>query len=102
MKTLITLFTAALFVCSAGMTFGRDIGQEEAAKLRASGIIQSTQQLEAAALTTHPGATITDSELDEEYGKHVYQVDLRDAQGIEWDVEVDATNGAILKDHQDK
>ncbi|HEX8540680.1 MAG TPA: PepSY domain-containing protein [Pseudomonas sp.] len=102
MKTLLTLFTAALFVCSAGLASARDIGPEEAAKLRTAGIIQSTQQLEAAALATHPGATITDSELDEEYGKHVYQVDLRDAQGIEWDVEVDATNGTILKDHQDK
>ena len=102
MKTLLTLLTAALFVCSTGLASARDIDQEEAAKLRTAGIIQSTQQLEAAALATHPGATITDSELDEEYGKHVYQVDLRDAQGIEWDVEVDATNGTILKDHQDK
>jgi uncharacterized membrane protein YkoI len=40
--------------------------------------------------------------LEEEYGKYVYQVDLRDPQGIDWDVEVDATNGNILKDHQDK
>lgn len=102
MKTSLTLFTAALFICSAGLASARDIGQEEAAKLRTAGIIQSTEQLEAAALATHPGATITDSELDEEYGKHVYQVDLRDAQGIEWDVELDATNGTVLKDHQDK
>ncbi len=102
MKTLLTLFTATLFICYASLASARDIGQEEAAKLRAAGIIQSTQQLDAAALVTHPGATITDRELDEEYGKHVYQIDLRDAQGIEWDVELDATNGAILKDHQDK
>ncbi|HEX8592139.1 MAG TPA: PepSY domain-containing protein [Pseudomonas sp.] len=102
MKTLITLFAAVALACSAGAVIARDISEEKAAKLRASDLIQSTENLEAAALTTHPDATITDRELDEEYGKYIYQLDLRDAQGIDWEVEVDAVSGAILKDHQDK
>lgn len=102
MKTWITLLTAVVFLCFGSLANARDVGHDEAVKLRAAGIILSTQKLEAAALVSHPGASITDGELDEEYGKHIYQVDLRDAQGIEWDVEVDATSGAILKDHQDK
>jgi uncharacterized membrane protein YkoI len=28
-------------------------------------------------------------------------VDLRDADGIEWDLELDATSGEVLKNHQD-
>nr|BFE95544.1 hypothetical protein GCM10020185_60800 [Pseudomonas brassicacearum subsp. brassicacearum] len=44
---------------------------------------------------------MTDTELDEEYGKYIYQVDLRDTKGIEWDLELDATNGKVLKNHQD-
>lgn len=101
MKPLIVVFTTAVLVCSAGSTIARDIGLEETARLRAAGTIQSAEKLEAAALITHPGSIITDSELDEEYGKHIFQVDLRDAQGIEWDVDVDAANGNILKDQQD-
>jgi uncharacterized membrane protein YkoI len=102
MKFVITLVMAAMLTCVAGLASARDIGHEEAARLRAAGIVQSMERLEAAALAAHPGAVITDSELDEAYGKHVYQVDLRDAQGIEWDVEIDANSGDILKDHQDK
>lgn len=102
MKPLIVVFTTAVLVCSAGSATARDIGLDEAARLRAAGIIQSAEKLEAAALITHPGSTINESELDEEYGKHIFQVDLRDAQGIEWDVDVDAASGNILKDHQDK
>jgi uncharacterized membrane protein YkoI len=49
----------------------------------------------------HPGATVEETELEEEYGRYIYQVELRDAQGVKWDLELDATNGQILKDHQD-
>jgi len=44
---------------------------------------------------------VTETELEEEYGKYIYQVELRDPQGIHWDVELDAVSGQVLKDHQD-
>jgi uncharacterized membrane protein YkoI len=52
-------------------------------------------------LAKHPGGTIHETELEEEYGKYIYQVELRDNKGVEWDVEFDASTGQILKDHQD-
>lgn len=101
MKTLTALFAATALTLSAGIAQARDIGPDEALRLRDAGTIQSFEKLNAVALAQHPQATITDTELEQEYGKYVYQVELRDGKGIEWDVEMDAVTGQILKNHQD-
>jgi uncharacterized membrane protein YkoI len=101
MNTLTALGTMALMVFASGVVSARDIGPAEADKLRAAGNIQPQALLNAAALARHPGATITDTDLDEEYGRHVHQVELTDVEGIDWDVDLDAATGQILKDHQD-
>ena len=44
---------------------------------------------------------IEETELEEEYGRYVYQLELRDDKGVQWDVELDAKTGEVLKDHQD-
>lgn len=102
MKRRLILLSAFGLIFGANAVIARDIGPDEAAKLQSSGVIQRLEQLNAVAVARHPGAEITDTELDEEYGKHVYQVDLTDKQGIEWDVELDAVTGKVLKDHQDR
>ena len=79
----------------------RDLGPDEALKLRDAGTIQDFQKLNAAALAKYPGGKIEDTELEQEHGRYVYQVELRDAQGVQWDVELDATNGQILQEHRD-
>ena len=101
MKMSTVFFTAAALAVTAGYVQAKDLGPDEALRLRDAGTIQSFEKLNAAALAKHPNATITDTELEQEYGKYVYQVELRDAKGVEWDVELDATSGQILKDHQD-
>ncbi|NBB34683.1 PepSY domain-containing protein [Pseudomonas sp. BC115LW] len=101
MKTLITLFTASLVALTASLAHARDLGPDEALRLRDAGTIVSFEKLNASALAKHPGATITETELEEEYGKYIYQIELRDQQGIEWDLELDAVTGQLLKDHQD-
>lgn len=100
MKTL-TIITASIFALTSGLAQARDLGPDEALKLRDAGTIQSFEKLNAAALAKHPGGTVHETELEQEYGKYIYQVDLRDAQGVEWDVELDAVTGQVLKDHQD-
>lgn len=102
MKTLTALLASALLVFTSGAVSARDISPDEAATLRAAGSIQSAEQLNAVALARHPGATINDTELDEKYGKHVYEVELTDTQGIHWDVDIDAATGKVLKNHQDR
>lgn len=102
MKTLTALFAASVIGLSAGVAQAKDLGPDVALKLRDAGTIQSFEKLNAAALAKHPGSTVHETELEEEYGKYIYQVELRDPQGVEWDLELDAATGQILKDHQDK
>ena len=101
MKTLPTLMTACALVMTASLVQAKDLGPDEALRLRDSGVIQSFEKLNAVALAAHPGSSITDTELESEYGKYVYQVELRDTKGIEWDLELDAVTGQIYKNHQD-
>ena len=85
----------------AGSAQARDLGPDEALKLRDAGTIQSFEKLNAAALAKHPGGVIEETDLEQENGRYIYELDLRDAQGVQWDLELDATNGQVLKDHQD-
>lgn len=101
MKTLTALFTASIIAMTASLAHARDLGPDEALRLRDAGTIASFEKLNATALTQHPGSTITQTELEEEYGKYIYQVEMRDPQGIEWDLELDAVSGQVLKNHQD-
>ncbi|MDH1263614.1 MULTISPECIES: PepSY domain-containing protein [unclassified Pseudomonas] len=101
MKLFTALFAAAALTATAGIAQARDLGPDEALKLRDAGTIQSFEKLNAAALAQHAGGTIGDTELEEEYGRYIYQVEVRDQQGLQWDLELDATNGQILKNHRD-
>ncbi|MGE8498134.1 MAG: PepSY domain-containing protein [Pseudomonas sp.] len=101
MKMFTALFAAAALTATAGVAQARDLGPDEALKLRDAGTIQSFEKLNAAALAQHAGGTIGDTELEEEYGRYIYQVEVRDQQGLQWDLELDATNGQILKNHRD-
>ena len=79
----------------------RDLGPDEALKLRDSGSIQSFEKLNEVVLAQHPGGVIRETELENELGKYIYQAEVVDAKGVEWDVEVDATSGQVLKNQQD-
>ncbi|WP_420231885.1 PepSY domain-containing protein [Pseudomonas sp. ABY48] len=102
MNRLTAFFIATFMAFGTGLAHARDLNADEARKLRDAGTILSFEKLNAAALAEHPGATLTETELEEEYGKYIYQVDLRDMEGIEWDLEFNATNGTVLKNHQDR
>ncbi|WP_332821727.1 PepSY domain-containing protein [Pseudomonas sp.] len=101
MKALIALFGAAALSVAAGIAQARDLGPDEALKLRDAGTVQPFEKLNAAALAQHPGGKIEETELEEEYGRYIYQLEVRDAQGVQWDIELDASNGQILKNQQD-
>lgn len=101
MKTLTALLTATVIGMTASLAHARDLGPDEALRLRDAGTIQSFEKLNATALAKHPGAVVQETELEEKFGKYLYQIELRDPQGIEWDLELDAVSGQVLKDHQD-
>lgn len=101
MKALTLSLTLATLALGSSLAHARDIGPDEALRLRDAGTIMSFEKLNQAALAKHPGATVEDTELEEEYGRHVYEVELRDPQGVEWNLKLDAATGELLKNHQD-
>jgi len=96
-----TLIAALLGVAAAGTVYADDVPHQHVPQLVKDGTIQSLETLDKVALDKHPQAQITDTELENEYGRYIYQVELRDAQGQEWDVDIDASTGDVLKDERD-
>lgn len=100
MKTLTALFTAATLTLTAGLAQA-DVPVDQIPQLVKDGKIKSLEDLNQIVLKLHPGATITDSDLDNHFNGYEYEVELRDAKGVEWDVDVDAVTGKVLKNKQD-
>ncbi|MFI8482726.1 PepSY domain-containing protein [Pseudomonas sp. NPDC078700] len=101
MKRLITVSMITVLGLCTGVASARDLGPDEALKLRDAGTIKDFQLLNDTALKLHPGGRISETELEQEYGKYVYQLEVKDKDGIKWDVELDATSANVLKNHQD-
>ncbi|OPB32747.1 PepSY domain-containing protein [Pseudomonas fluorescens] len=99
MKRLTALGAAAIILVTA--TSASAVDPDKPLIVPATVTIVAFDQLDATALALHPGSTLLDTDLDEEYGKYVYEVELRDTNGIEWDVELNALTGQVLKNHQD-
>lgn len=102
MKTLNALFAAVALTAIAGAAQA-DVRPDQIPGLLKSGAIQDFEKLNKLALDKHPGFTIHDTELDQDaQGNYIYQVELRDTKGVEWDVDLNAKTGEVLKDKQDK
>lgn len=101
MKTLTAIIAAAAFTLSAGLAQARDLGPDDAVKLRDAGTVMPFEKLNEAALALHPGGIKESTELEEVYGRYIYQVEVRDTQGVKWEVELDASNAQVLKNQRD-
>ncbi|MFJ2714562.1 PepSY domain-containing protein [Pseudomonas sp. NPDC087346] len=100
MKTLTALFTAAALTLTAGLAQA-DVRVDQIPELVKSGKIKSLESMNAEALKLHPGATITDTDLDNHFNGYEYEVELRTPDGKEFDVDFDATTGKVLSNKQD-
>lgn len=101
MKKLIALSCAAfLGLGSAAVFADDDITTAEAAKLAEEGKIQTLESLEQKALSVKAGQ-ITDRDLEHEYGRYIYKLDVRADDGTDWDIDIDASTGEVLKTEQD-
>ena len=100
MKILTALCVSVALTMGAGLAQA-DVSPAQTVELSTSGAILAFDKLDQTALAQHTNATILDTELDESYGRYIYQVDLRDDKGQKWEVEMDAATGEILKNRQD-
>ncbi|WP_130907626.1 MULTISPECIES: PepSY domain-containing protein [unclassified Pseudomonas] len=100
MKTLTALFTAAALMLTAGLAQA-DVPVDQIPQLVKEGKIKPLEELNQIVLKLHPGATITDSDLDNHFNGYEYEVELRDAKNVEWDVDLNAATGEVLKNKKD-
>ena len=100
MKTLTALFTAAALTLTAGLAQA-DVPVDQIPQLVKDGKIKPLEELNQIVLKLHPGATITDSDLDNHFNSYEYEVELRDAKNVEWDVDLNAATGEVLKNKKD-
>ncbi|QIH10211.1 MULTISPECIES: PepSY domain-containing protein [unclassified Pseudomonas] len=105
MSKFSALLAATALTLSAGLAQA-DVRPDLIPGLLKSGAIMDLEKLNQLALAQHPGtsaANITDTELEQTAsGAYVYQVELRDGKGIEWDVDLDAKTGQVLTNKQDR
>ncbi|MHC8319567.1 PepSY domain-containing protein [Pseudomonas sp. GB2N2] len=102
MKILAALFISFIVLgLTANLGHTRDLRSDEARTLIDAGTIVPIDKVEAIAMARHPESRIIDIELKKKYGVYLYRVELTDPQGVEWELELDATDGLLRKDHQD-
>ncbi|MBK5356156.1 PepSY domain-containing protein [Pseudomonas sp. TH41] len=101
MKTLTALFTAVALTLTAGLAQAADVPVDQIPQLVKDGKIKPLEELNQIVLKLHPGATITDSDLDKHSTIYEYEVELKDTKGVEWDVDLNAATGEVLKNKQD-
>ena len=100
MKTLTALFTAAALTLTAGLAQA-DVPVDQIPQLVKDGKIKPLEELNQIVMKLQPGATITDSELDNHFNGYEYEVELLDANKVEWDVDLNAATGEVLKNKKD-
>ena len=100
MKTLTALFAAAALTLTAGLAQA-DVPVDQIPQLVKDGKIKPLEELNQVIMKLHPGATITDSDLDNHFNGYEYEVELKDAKGVEWDVDLNAATGEVLKNKKD-
>ncbi|RMT09795.1 hypothetical protein ALP55_01621 [Pseudomonas coronafaciens pv. oryzae] len=101
MKTLTNLASLITLALVSSASQAQGVDPLEVLRLSDAGTLQSSEKLDAKALSKHPGASIIGTQIKNIYGRYVYNVELRDAQDIEWDLEIDAVTGQVYRNHQD-
>lgn len=101
MTPLRFVIAIAALTLAAGAS-AKDLSADEVVALSKAGTILSKEKLDAAALAKHPGGKIEDgAEVEKHRRGYVYEVEVIDASGNEWDMDIDAANGRVLKNEQD-
>ncbi len=104
MKLLTQTFRLALAGALIGTAFAAaadDVGPDKVVELVEQGKIKHFRDLNAVVMGLYPGGRIVDSELEDVYGKYVYSLEVHSSDGKQFDVDLDAVTGAVLKNRED-
>ena len=102
LRTSVPVALVLLAFCS-GLA-ARDLGQDEALRLRQKGVIAPLEHLLGPAFERYPGAKLLDAELEEHKDRpvrYIYEIELLTVEGVVREIELDANTGELLKDKED-
>ncbi|MGC6373469.1 PepSY domain-containing protein [Pseudomonas sp. K2I15] len=102
LRTSVQVALVLLAFCSS--LAARDLGQDEALRLRQKGVIAPLEHLLGPALERYPGAKLLDAELEEHKDRpvrYIYEIELLTVEGVVREIELDANTGQLLKDKED-
>jgi len=77
-----------------------DVKQDKAIQLNQQGIIMSLQQIIDKATSIQPGS-ILETDLEEENGLYIYELEILDDKGQVWELELNAQSGELLEIEQE-
>lgn len=92
--------TGAVLACALP-SFAQDADDlaEMQAMAKAASLIAPDQAV-AKALAAKPG-TVIDADVDRKFKKYYYEIEIVDAQGVEWEVDIDAKTGEVRRVKKD-
>lgn len=93
---VLTIFFASTLIEPSSAVIAAEINQADVRKLSQSGDILSLEKIIASAKSIKSGKVL-ETELEREYGKYVYEVELLDAHGQVWELKLDAKTGKLIK-----
>jgi len=92
----------ALMLCACcSLASARDLGQDEALRLRERGEILPLEEILKFALERYPNSKLLQVELEEKQGAYVYEVELVTPQRVVRELKFNASSGNLTKDKED-
>ncbi|CAM3261184.1 MULTISPECIES: PepSY domain-containing protein [Pseudomonas] len=93
-----------VLILTSSSLSAHDLGQDEALRLRQTGVIAPLEHLLGPAFERYPGAKLLDAELEEHKERpvrYIYEIELLTVEGVVREIELDASTGELLKDKED-
>lgn len=96
---LLTGLVAAIFASfSLPAKAGEDVSYVEARKLQAAGEILSFEKIAEVARKIKPGEILeTELERSRKSGLYIYELEILDANGVVWELDINAKTGEMMK-----
>jgi len=98
--SILLLFLPVVVLGALALPAGADTDAATVRRLRESGEILPLEKILERARKERPGEVL-ETELERKGARHVYEVEILDAQGRVWELKFDARSGELLRQKQD-
>ncbi|PKO91829.1 MAG: peptidase M4 [Betaproteobacteria bacterium HGW-Betaproteobacteria-1] len=95
---LVVPVLALMLMLSAPAWAGEDVSHVEARRLQAAGEIMSFEKISEIARSIKPGDILeTELERNRKSGLYIYEIEILDAKGVVWELDINAGTGELIK-----